>query len=135
MWGTTRVHSGTVTVSHIREWHATQAVKSNLFLYADDSCLVFQGKDVIEIEKQLNEYFTDICALVLDNILSIHFGEGKTKSILFASKCKIKRVPKLKMKYKNKQIKQHSKVAYLGCILDGYLLLTGYLLKTDSINP
>ena len=28
-----------------------QAVKSNLFLYADDSCLVFQGKDVIEIEK------------------------------------------------------------------------------------
>ena len=27
-----------------------QAVKSNLFLYADDSGLVFQGKDVIEIE-------------------------------------------------------------------------------------
>ena len=26
-----------------------QAVKSNLFLYADDSCLIFQGKDVIEI--------------------------------------------------------------------------------------
>ena len=23
MWGTTRVHSGTITVSHIREWHAT----------------------------------------------------------------------------------------------------------------
>ena len=30
----------------------SQAVKSNLFLYADDSCLVFQGKDVIEIEEQ-----------------------------------------------------------------------------------
>ena len=30
-----------------------QAVKSNLFLYADDSCLIFQGKDVIEIEKQV----------------------------------------------------------------------------------
>ena len=28
-----------------------QTVKSNLFLYADDSCLAFQGKDVIEIEK------------------------------------------------------------------------------------
>ena len=27
------------------------AVKSNLFLYVDDFCLVFQGKDVIEIEK------------------------------------------------------------------------------------
>ena len=28
-----------------------QTVKSNLFLYADDSCHAFQGKDVIEIEK------------------------------------------------------------------------------------
>ena len=28
-----------------------QAVHSNLFLYSDDSCLVFQGKDVIEMEK------------------------------------------------------------------------------------
>ena len=28
-----------------------QTVKSNLLLYADDSCLAFQGKDVIEIEK------------------------------------------------------------------------------------
>ena len=37
-----------------------QAVKSNLFLYADDSRLVFQGKDVIEVEKQLNEDFTNI---------------------------------------------------------------------------
>ena len=31
-----------------------QAVKSSLFLYTDDSCLLFQGKNVIEIEKQLN---------------------------------------------------------------------------------
>ena len=30
----------------------SQAVKSNLFLYADDSCVVFQGNNVIEIEKQ-----------------------------------------------------------------------------------
>ena len=37
-----------------------QAVKSNLFLYADDSRLVFQGKDVMEVEKQLNEDFTNI---------------------------------------------------------------------------
>ena len=26
-----------------------QVVKSNMFLYPDDSCLIFQGKDVIEI--------------------------------------------------------------------------------------
>ena len=82
-----------------------QAVTSNLFLYADDSWLVFQGKDVIEIEKQLNEDFTNICEWFVNNRLGIHFGEDKTKSILSASKRKIKRVPKLKIKYKNIQIK------------------------------
>ena len=44
-----------------------QAVKSNLFLYADDSCLVFQGKDIIEIEKHLNGDFTNICEWFVDN--------------------------------------------------------------------
>ena len=95
-----------------------QAVKSKLFLYADGSCLIFQRKDVIEIENQLNGDFTNICEWFVDNRLSIHFGEDKTKSILFASKCKIKKVPKLKINYKNIQIKQHSTVTYLGCILD-----------------
>ena len=31
------------------------ALKCNLFLYADDTCLVFQSKNVKDIEKQLNE--------------------------------------------------------------------------------
>ena len=95
-----------------------QAVKLNLFLYADESCPVFQGKDVIEIEKQLNGDFTNICEWFVNNRLSIHFDEDRTKSILFASKRKIKKVPKLRINYKNVQIKQHSKVTYLGCILD-----------------
>ena len=65
-----------------------QAVKSNLFLCADDSCLVFEVKDVIKIKKQLNEDLTNICEGFVDNRLSIRFGKGKTKSILFASKRK-----------------------------------------------
>ena len=75
----------------------SQTVKSNLFLHAADSCLAFQGKHVIEIEEQLNEDFTNICERFVDNRVSIHFGEYKSKSILFASKHKIKRVPKLKI--------------------------------------
>ena len=35
----------------------SQAVKYHLFLYADDSCLVCQHKDINEIEKQLNVDF------------------------------------------------------------------------------
>ena len=40
------------------------------------------------------------------------------KSILFASKMKVKKVEKLDITYNNIKIKQHSKVTYLGCILD-----------------
>ena len=87
----------------------SQAVKSNLFLYAHDSCIVFQGKDVIESEKKLNRYFKNICEWFVDNRLSIHSGEEKTKSILFTSKRKIKKFPKLKINYKNIQIKQHQR--------------------------
>ena len=93
----------------------TQAVKSNLILYADESCLVFEGKNVIETEKQLNRDFANICEWFVDNKLSIHFGEDKTKSILFASK---RKVSKTKYCLQNIQIKQHSLVKYLGCILD-----------------
>ena len=54
----------------------------------------------------------------MDNELSIHLGEDKTKYLLFASKRKINRVLKLIMKCKNMQLKQYSRVTYVGCILD-----------------
>ena len=63
-----------------------QAVKSTLLLYADDSCILYQHKEVDEIEKQLNKDFENICDWFVDNKLSINFGKNKTKSILFASK-------------------------------------------------
>ena len=63
-----------------------EAVKSNLFLYAYDSCLMYQHRDVEEIEKQLSKDFENVCDWFIDNKLSIHFEEDKTKSIVFASK-------------------------------------------------
>ena len=60
-----------------------QAVDCDLLLYADDSCLVFGDTNVNEIEKQLNKDFNSLCDWFVDNKLSIHFGEDKTKSILF----------------------------------------------------
>ena len=112
-----------------------QAVKSNLFYMLMTLALFFQGKYVIETEKQLNEDFANICEWFVDNRLSIHFGEDKTKSILFASKRKIKKVPKLNINYKNIQIKQHSKVTYLRCILDETMLGESMALKViNKIN-
>ena len=63
-----------------------QAVKCELLLYADDTYLIFQHSDINEIEIQLNKNFSSICDWFVDNKLSIHFGEDKTKSILFSSK-------------------------------------------------
>ena len=95
-----------------------QAVSCELLLYADDTCLIFQHKDVKEIEKQLNSNFSLICDWFVDNKLSIHFGEDKTKSILFSSKNKVKKASPLNIQYNDIKIKQYSKVTYLGCILD-----------------
>ena len=68
----------------------SQAVKSNLFLYVDNSYLMYQHRDVEKIEKQLNKDFENVYDWFVDNKLSMHFGDDKTKSILFASKRKIK---------------------------------------------
>ena len=78
-----------------------QAVKSNLFLYANDLFLMYQHRDVEEIEKQLNKDFENICNWFVDNKSSIHFREDKIKSVLFESKRKIKSPRKLNVKYKN----------------------------------
>ena len=85
----------------------SQAVIWNLFLYADDTCLACQHNDINQIEKQLNKDFESICDWFVDNKLSIHF----------ATKFKLKKVRKLNIKYGDIQIKQHSKVKYLGCML------------------
>ena len=74
---------------------------------------MFQPKDVEEIEKVLNNDFENICNWFVDNKLSIHFGEDKTKSILFASQRKIKNIKKRNIRYQDIEIKD-SKVTYLG---------------------
>ena len=112
MRGTTGVYLFLIYVNDI-----PQAVTSIILLYADDSSILYQHKDVVEIER-LNEDFENLCDWFADNKLSIHFGEDKTKSILFASKRRAKNIRQLNIKYKDINIKQHSEVTYLGCVLD-----------------
>ena len=65
-------------------------------------------------EKQLNQDFTNICDWFVNTKLSVHFGEDETKSILFTSNRKIKKLQKLEIIYNNIWIKQHSRITYLG---------------------
>ena len=79
---------------------------------------IFQHKDITEIETALNKNFNMLCDWFLQNKLSIHFGEDKTKSILFGSKHKIKKSKPLNIQYNDIKIKQYSKVTYLGRIFE-----------------
>ena len=86
-----------------------QAVDCDLFLYTDDSYLVYQNKDVKEIDRNLNKNFSNVCNWFVDNQLSIHFGEDKTKCILFGTKHNNK-VNSLEIKYGEIHIKQYHTV-------------------------
>ena len=71
----------------------------------------------MQIEINLNRNFNTLCDWFVENRLSIHFGEDKTKCILFGRK-NCKNFKKLDIRRGDIMIKQHSTVTYLGCILD-----------------
>ena len=99
------------------KWLA-KAVVSDSLLYADDTCIVFQHKNVTEIEKQLPRDFSSLCDWVVDNKLSVNFCQEKAKSILFGTKHNLRNAKPLNIVYNGTEIKQYEKVKYLGCILD-----------------
>ena len=85
-----------------------------------------------QIDDQLNLNFSSLCDWFIDNKLSIHLGEDKTKSILFGTKLNIKRAESLNVVCGNVKIKQYIKVTYLGCILDESL--SGALMALHVLN-
>ena len=105
-----------------------RAVHSDLFLYAEDSRLIFQHIDVQIIEHQLNKVFANLCEWFVDNKLSIHFGEDRTKCILLGSKLKLKNAGKFHIMHNGIEIKQYS--TYLGCLLDETMSGESMALKT-----
>ena len=112
-----------------------QTVDYDLFLYADDTCLLFQRKDLERIKEEITKNFYGICDWFVDNKLSIHFGEDKTKSILFSTKNRKRKIGTLGIQYGDIKIKQYSKVTYLGCELDESLLGETIALKViNKIN-
>ena len=111
-----------------------QAVDYDLFLYANDTYLLFQYKDPEPIKEELIKNFFNVCDWVLDHKLRIHFGEDKTKSILFSTKNRKRKIGNLDEQFADAKIKQYSKVTYLGCEFDESLLGEAMPLKYIKIN-
>ena len=90
-----------------------------IYLSANDTNIFCQHKDVTEIENVLIGEFANACDQFVDNkMISYHFGEDKTKCILFS---RDKNLPELNIPYNNNGIKQYRMVEYLGCCLDSNL--------------
>ena len=83
----------------------------DLRLYTDDTCLLFSNENVNLIKKHLNVDFNSLCEWFIDNKLSLHMGENKTKCILF-EKGK-KKYPALNITRSESKIKQYFVVEYL----------------------
>ena len=88
------------------------------YLYADDTFIFYQYENVKKIENILNKEFPSLYQWFIDNELSIHFGEDKTKSILFS---KTRGLKEINISFAGHSIKQHETVEYLGCQLDSKL--------------
>ena len=84
-------------------------VDCDLFLYGDDTCLLYQDKD-LEQNKELTENFSNICDWVVDNKLCIHIGEDRSN--LFSTKAERKKSRTLDINYGDIKIKQYSKITY-----------------------
>ena len=77
MWLSTRILSSVPCYFFFTSNDMPESVECELLLYADDSCLIFQHKDVNLINDQLNKDFANLCDWFVDNKLSIHFGDDK----------------------------------------------------------
>ena len=82
---------------HTKNWH--------------EPSTLYTGKDIKMIEEQLNTDLSSLCDWFIDNKLSVHFGDEKTKSILFVTKWQLKNQRDLVLRYGDIEIKQHSNLA------------------------
>ena len=92
------------------------SVRCKLLLYADDSALIVSGSDPQSIADKLSEELESCRKWLMDNKLSLHLG--KTESILFGSKKKLRKVESFEVRCGEEIIKHVKSVKYLGVQID-----------------
>ena len=96
---------------------------STTSMYADDTCLYFQSKDLSRVNEALNEDLSHLDAWLVSNKLSLNVA--KTKSILVSTKAKRKTLNKsnqnLQVNINGMELEVVSKIKLLGVLLDNSL--------------
>ena len=136
VWCITRLYSWTVPFLFTSYRNDLQQSLSDAgsYLYEDDTCIFYQHEEVEKTENILIKEFSSLCQWFIDNKLSIHFGEDKTKSILFS---KTRGLKEINISFAGHSIKQHETVEYLGCQLDSKLsgeAMASKVLKKSVLN-
>ena len=106
------------------------SVKCLLLLYADDSALMISDKDPRRYADRLGKELDSCRNWLIDNKLSVHLG--KTESIIFGTKHKLKRVTSFSVKCAGTTIKPAKTVKYLGVTFDDSL--TGQSIAQNILN-
>jgi hypothetical protein len=94
-------------------------IKNKLLLYADDSAILVSHKCLSRVEQALTEDLHLVSQWLIDNKLSLHLG--KTESIVFGSKHKLKSKSVLDINCNGTSIQPTKSVKYLGVTLDQHL--------------
>ena len=90
-----------------------------LVLYADDSAIFYAHKSTQVISDKLSQALDNCSEWLIDNKLSLHLG--KTESILFGPKQKLKNVVDFSIKCNGHTVDSSEKVKYLGVYIDKFL--------------
>jgi len=100
-----------------------------IFMFADDTVIFASGTSVDEIDKALSTDFNIIADWMAENELLINMKRGKTESMLFGTRQKIKN-KSLEITYKDQEINHTTSYKYLGVKLDQTVLLNDHLNST-----
>ena len=99
----------------------------HLSLYADDSALVFSGRNASEIANFLSQELSFCKKWLIDNRLSLHVG--KTESILFGSSRRIRAAGDFNVTCDGEMVQRVTSIVYLGVGLDQCLNFDEYVVK------
>ena len=91
-------------------------VKNKLLLYADGSAILVADKNISTVEPLLQRELEVVSEWLIDIKLSLHLG--KTESILFGSKLRLRSQSNLKIECKGNVIEPKDNVKYPGAILE-----------------
>ena len=92
------------------------AVSNKLLLYADDSAILVADKCLYNIETVLQNELEIVSEWLVDNKISLHLG--KTESILFESRPRLKSQSVLSITCKGTVIKAKNTKKYLVVVLE-----------------